>query len=84
MLPFTSVQTHLSVVFVVRDEDLHKIQINRYKIKVLQVYALTPDYNDEDVERFYEDVEEAMKCKTQYSFMVGNFNNKYKIEEKKP
>ena len=50
---------------------------NRYRLKIIQVYAPTSAYDDEHVEKFYEDVEEAMKKhKTQYTFIVGDFNAK--------
>ena len=49
----------------------------RYHIKVIQVYAPTSTHNDEEVERFYEDVERAMKRnKTQFTFVIGDFNSK--------
>ena len=39
---------------------------DRYKIKIIQVYAPSSAYNDMKVERFYGDVEVAMElCKTQ-------------------
>ena len=49
----------------------------RYQVKVIQVYAPTSTHDDEEVERFYEDVENAMKRnKTQFTFVIGDFNAK--------
>ena len=39
-------------------------------------FALTSAYYDEDVKRFYEDLEGKKKYKKQYSFIVGDFNAK--------
>ena len=46
----------------------------RYQVKVIQVYAPTSTHDDEEVERFYEDVENAMKRnKTQFTFVIGDY-----------
>ena len=49
---------------------------NRYKIKIIQVYAPTSAYDDEDVERFYEDVEAIKKHKKTNTLIVGDFTAK--------
>ena len=49
----------------------------RYRINIVQAYAPTTTYSDEDVEMFYEDVEQALKRKNvQFSFVMGDFNAK--------
>ena len=49
----------------------------RYQVKVIQVYAPTSTHDDEEVERFYEDVETAMRRnKTHFTFVIGDFNAK--------
>ena len=54
------------------------IKLNqRYKVKVIQVYAPTSTHTDEEIENFYEDVETAMKKhNTQFTFVIGDFNAK--------
>ena len=54
------------------------IKLNRrYKMKVVQAYAPTSSYDDEEIEQFYEDVELAMrKVQTQYTIVMGDFNAK--------
>ena len=43
---------------------------NRYKMKIIQIYAPTSAYDDEDLEA-------VLKLhKTRYSFIVSNFNAK--------
>ena len=55
----------------------------KYKMKIVQVYAPTSTYEDEEVESFYEDVEAALnKHKTQFTFVMGDFNAK--VGTKKP
>ena len=50
---------------------------NRDRIKIIHVYASTSAYVDENVKKFYEDIEATMEwLKTQYSFTISNFNAK--------
>ena len=51
---------------------------NRYKIKIIQVYTPTLAYDDEDVEKQYEDVEAALELQysTQYTLIIGDLNVK--------
>lgn len=49
----------------------------RYSIKIIQVYAPTSTYSDEDLETFYEDIAMAMsKVPTHFTVIVGDFNAK--------
>ena len=49
----------------------------KYKMKILQIYAPTSAHEDEEVEKFYEDVDVALqKHKTQFTFLMGDFNAK--------
>ena len=42
-------------------------------MKIIQVYALTSAYDDQEMKTFYEDVQAAMKLhKTQYSFIIDD------------
>jgi endonuclease/exonuclease/phosphatase family metal-dependent hydrolase len=49
----------------------------RYSIKVIQAYAPTSTHDDEEIEMFYEDIAKAMEeNRTQFQFLVGDFNAK--------
>ncbi len=58
------------------------IRLNkRYKLKVLQDYAPTSTHSYEEVDLFYEDVEEAMKKhNTHFSIVMGDFNAKIEMK----
>lgn len=50
---------------------------NRYSVKLIQVYAPTSTHDDEEVERFYEDVEKALnENPSHYQYLIGDFNAK--------
>ncbi|KAK4874513.1 hypothetical protein RN001_013873 [Aquatica leii] len=59
------------------------IDINkRYKCKVIQVYAPTLTQEDEEIEKFYEKNNEALKTdKTRYTIIMDNFNANVGIQE---
>ncbi|CAG4920088.1 unnamed protein product [Colias eurytheme] len=49
----------------------------RYSLKVIQVYAPTTAYPDEEVESMYEDIAKAINiAKTYYTVIMGDFNAK--------
>lgn len=54
------------------------IKLNkRYRMKIITVYAPTSTHSDEESEKFYEDVEKAMKeHKTQFTYVIGDYNAK--------
>ncbi|KAL0832165.1 hypothetical protein ABMA28_001622 [Loxostege sticticalis] len=50
---------------------------NRYSLKVIQVYAPTSKYSDEDVETMYEDITRAIHTsRTHFIVVMGDFNAK--------
>lgn len=50
---------------------------SRYSLKVIQVYAPTTGHTDEEVEKFYEEVTEALqRTRTHYTILMGDFNAK--------
>ncbi|KAL0860006.1 hypothetical protein ABMA27_010321 [Loxostege sticticalis] len=50
---------------------------NRYSLKVIQVYAPTSKYSDEDVETMYEDITRAIHTsRTHFTVVMGDFNAK--------
>ncbi|KAL0871065.1 hypothetical protein ABMA27_004870 [Loxostege sticticalis] len=49
----------------------------RYSLKVIQVYAPTSKYPDEDVETMYEDISRAIhSSRTHFTVVMGDFNAK--------
>lgn len=49
----------------------------RYSLKVIQVYAPTSTYSDDEVESMYEDISRAMhSSKTYFTVVMGDFNAK--------
>ena len=51
--------------------------IDRYTIRVIQVYTPSSIYNDKEVERFYNGIKAAMKLyKILYSFIISDFDAK--------
>jgi len=38
-----------------------KLQRKLFNISIIQVYAPTQDYSDEDIEQFYEEIEQAIE-----------------------
>ena len=47
---------------------------NRYKLKLLQVYAPTTSYSEEDIHSFYNDVDGTLGKPNHYTIVVGDFN----------
>lgn len=54
------------------------VKINkRYSMQIVQVYAPTTSYDDDEVEEFYEEVTKALESnKSHYKFIIGDFNAK--------
>ncbi len=53
------------------------IQLSEKTKSIIQVYAPTSDYEDDDVETFYEDVNKAVEeNKSKYTIVMGDFNAK--------
>ncbi|PIK56232.1 hypothetical protein BSL78_06870 [Apostichopus japonicus] len=54
------------------------IKINkRYSLKIIQVYAPTSSYDDEEVEKLYEEINELLQNnKTHFTIMMGDLNAK--------
>ena len=46
----------------------------RYKLKIVQVYAPTTSYSEEDINSFYNDVDEALRKPHHYTIVMGDFN----------
>ena len=59
------------------------IKINkRYTCKIIQVYAPTTGHKEEEIETFYEHINEALnKNKTKYTIIMGDFNAKVGKQE---
>ena len=55
-----------------------KLQSKPFDISIIQVYAPTQDYDEEDVEEFYEEVQLAIKNtkSCDISYVMGDFNAK--------
>lgn len=50
---------------------------NKYSLKIIQAYAPTSTYTNEEVEEFYEDISRAIEeNRTQYTMVIGDFNAK--------
>ena len=45
----------------------------RYKLKIVQVYAPTTSYSDEDINNFYNDVDETLGKPNHYTTVMGDF-----------
>ncbi|XGW11656.1 hypothetical protein V3C99_012831, partial [Haemonchus contortus] len=43
-------------------------------LKIVQVYAPTASAEDDELERFYEEIERALKVKSTYTIVQGDFN----------
>ncbi|GFN80041.1 craniofacial development protein 2 [Plakobranchus ocellatus] len=53
------------------------------QLKIIQVYAPTTIYGDEDVEIFYEELGKALdEYKSRYNIVMGNFNAKIGKKDK--
>jgi len=43
-----------------------------YKLKILQVYAPPTTYSEEDINSFYNDVDETLGKQNQYTIVMGD------------
>ena len=60
-----------------------KIRLHGESLQIIQVYAPTKDYEDTDVEKFYEDLDNAVNRKEcKQHIIMGDFNAKIGIKEK--
>ena len=60
-----------------------KIRLQEESLQIIQVYAPTKDYEDTDVEKFYEDLDNAVNRKEcKQHIIMGDFNAKIGIKEK--
>ena len=57
-----------------RHNDLVRFQGKSFNIRVIQIYALTNNAKEAEVERFYEDLEELLELTPQKDvlFLVGD------------
>ena len=46
----------------------------RYKLYIVQVYAPTTSYSEEDINIFYNDVDETLREPNHYTIVIGDFN----------
>ena len=46
----------------------------RYKLKIVQVYAPTTSYSEEDINSFYYDVDETLGKPNHYTIVMGDIN----------
>ena len=46
----------------------------RYKLKIVQIYAPTISYSEEDINSFYNDVVETLWKPNHYTIAMGDFN----------
>ena len=60
-----------------------KIRLQGESLQIIQVYAPTKDYEDTDIETFYEDLDNAVNRKEcKQHIIMGDFNAKIGIKEK--
>ena len=46
-----------------------------YKLKIVQVYAPTTSYSEEDIHSFYNDIDETLRKPNHYTIVMGDFND---------
>ena len=46
----------------------------RYKLKIVQIYAPTTSYSEEDITSFYNNVDETLGKPNHYTIVMGDFN----------
>jgi hypothetical protein len=56
----------------------------RYKLKIVQVYAPTTSYSDEDINNFHNDVDENLGKPNHYTVVMGDFNANSNRQNTKP
>lgn len=52
------------------------LNINNYKISLIQAYAPTDAANDEEIEHFYDTIDKALKISEKNVRVMGGFNAK--------
>ena len=59
-----------------------KLQGKPFDISLIQIYAPTQDYSDEDIEQFYEEIQQAIKYtnSNEVLLVMGDFNAKVGME----
>ncbi|GFN92475.1 RNA-directed DNA polymerase (reverse transcriptase) domain containing protein [Plakobranchus ocellatus] len=58
-----------------------KIKLQKESLQLIEAYAPTTEYDDADVENFYEELENAMDPKCKYKLIIGDFNSKIGVKE---
>lgn len=48
----------------------------RYQLKIVQVYAPTSTHSEEEIDKFYNDLENILETKSHYTIVMGDFNAK--------
>ena len=56
----------------------------RYKLKIVQLYASTTSYSDEDTNSFYNNVDETIAKPNHYTIVMGDFNAQMRKRKKIP
>ena len=49
---------------------------DRYRLKVVQVYAPTTSHSDEETDNFYNTIDKILEKQTHYTIVMGDFNAK--------
>ena len=59
-----------------------KLQGKPFNISIMQVYAPTQDYSDEDIEQFYEEMQQAIKYTNSNEVLLamGDFDAKVEMK----
>ncbi|KAK3784049.1 hypothetical protein RRG08_025243 [Elysia crispata] len=58
-----------------------KVKLQEGPLQIIQVYAPTTDYDDEEAEKFYEDLENAIEKKCANTVIMGDFNAKIGVKD---
>ncbi|GFR96171.1 craniofacial development protein 2 [Elysia marginata] len=53
-----------------------KIKLQKESLQIIEIYAPTTDYDDTDIEIFYEELENSIDKKCKYTVIIGDFNAK--------
>ena len=59
-----------------------KLQGKPFNISIMQVYAPTQDYSDEDIEQFYEEIQQTIKYtnSNEVLLVMGDFDAKVEMK----
>ena len=62
-----------------------KLEGKPFNVSLIQISAPTQDYSDEDIEKFYEEIQQAVKYTNSNEFLLemGDFNTKVGMEAMK-